>query len=71
MLSVLIDVSVLMVVSTLLLLIVVVSPGFVVVGSGVSQAIKPVKTTTRMVITIFIIKTFRLTIILAFGGRYL
>ena len=67
MLSVLIAVSVFMVVSTLLL-IVVVSPGFVVAGSGVSQAIKPIKTTTRAVMTVFIIKTFRLTIFPAFAG---
>ena len=47
-----------MVVSTLLLLIVAVSDGLVVVGSGVSQAIIPVITMARTVITVFIIEIF-------------
>jgi hypothetical protein len=51
-------VSVIMDVSGLLLLMVVLSEGVVVVGSGVSQAIMPVITIAKMVITVFIIEIF-------------
>jgi hypothetical protein len=51
------------VVSGRLLFIVVVSPGLVVAGSGVSQAKKPVNTIAITVITVFIIEIFKLTMV--------